>query len=375
MRHSPLGLICRILLLAALTFLPNSATAQILQGSVADSVTGHPVIGGMVLLLGGHDSVFASATTTERGTFALPAVAAGTYRLRVLRIGARAWTSPPLTLEAGQRRNNSWLVASEPVVLSAITARSTSGCRGDPNADADVATLWEEARKGLRLADGTVQARILEYRTTVTTRIIDPDGRVVSSEPRGRVGHGTWPVGTLPAESLAAGGFVQTRDSIMGPRYYGPDARVFFSESFLGNHCFRAVLPADGDSTRIGVGFEPLKSRRLPDIQGVLWLDRRSAELRRLEYRYTGLGRWISTERVGGEVDFKRLANGSLIISGWRMIAPVPRVGPLEPGEIAEPEVVRLFGPHKVKLVEFLEQEGRVEEARAEDGTMVWRAP
>jgi hypothetical protein len=34
-----------------------------------------------------------------------------------------------------------------------------------------------------------------------------------------------------------------------------------------------------------------------------------------------------------------------------------------------------LFGAHRVKLVEYLEQEGRVEEARAEDGTVVWRAP
>lgn len=370
------GLKVRRVLIAALFLLAASrASAQSISGEVIDSATGHPVAGGLVLLLGARDSIFAGGSTTERGSFALPAVPPGSYRLRVLRIGARAWLSPVLTLAAGQHRVERLLIASEPVILADITVRSTSSCRADPDADADVATLWEEARKALRLADATVSEKLLEYHSTVTTRRTDPSGRLATEESLGRVAFGSWPVGSLPAESLAAAGFVQPTDTIRGPKYYGPDARVFFSDAFLRTHCFRAVTPPDRDTTLIGVGFEPVKSRRLPDIRGVLWLDRSSAELRRLEFQYTGLWRWVPKGSVGGELDFVRLGTGAWIISRWRMKAPMPRTAPLPLGMMAEDNERRFFGDHKVTLAGYLEQEGRVEEARIPDSVTVWRAP
>ncbi|HKV73861.1 MAG TPA: carboxypeptidase-like regulatory domain-containing protein [Gemmatimonadales bacterium] len=366
----------RVALLLA-TLLPVSvpATAQTVQGSVTDSATGHPVIGGLVLLLGARDSVKASSNTTERGTFLLPAVVPGSYRLRVLRIGATAWTSRSFDLAGGQKLVGKFLVTSAPVVIEAITVKSGSACKADPRADADVATLWEEARKALELAEATMKARALEYRSTVTTRRRDPDGVILTQEPLGRVDRGTWPIVSLPADSLAAAGFVQARDTVRGPAYYGPDARVFFSDPFLGTHCFRAVDPPAGRGDLIGVGFQPVRSRKLPDISGVLWLDRRTAELRRLEFNYTRLGKWVPPEKTGGELDFIRLDNGAWIISLWRMTAPLPRLDPLPRGQLPEEEVEHLFGQHRVKLVEYVEQEGRVEEARADDGALVWRAP
>jgi hypothetical protein len=351
------------------------SSAQSLEGQVVDSATGRPVAGGLVLLIGARDSIYAGGTTTERGSFSLAVVPPGNYRLRVLRIGSRAWVSPVLALAAGQRRVERLLISSEPVLLAEITVRANSSCRADPNADADVAVLWEEARKGLRLTDAGVSERLLEYRSTVTTRRTDPSGRMSTSESFGRIGFGAWPVGSLSADSLAAAGFVQPTDTIRGPRYYGPDARVFFSEAFLRTHCFRAVAPRDGDSTQIGVGFEPVKSRRLPDIKGVLWLDRRSAELRRLEFHYTGLWRWVPKESVGGDLDFVRLDTGAWIISHWRMNAPVARTEPLPLGIPPEEDERRFFGAHRVKLAGYLEEVGRVEEARTQDSVTVWRAP
>jgi hypothetical protein len=365
------GLLIAVLLL----LVASRSSAQSLEGQVLDSATGNPVAGGMVLLIGPHDSIFAGSATTERGSFSLALVPPGRYRIRVLRIGSRAWLSPELTLANGQRRVERLLISSEPVILAEITVRANSSCRADPNADADVAVLWEEARKGLRLTDANVSNRLLEYRSTVTTRRTDPSRRLSTSESLGRVGFGAWPVGSLSGDSLAAAGFVQPTDSIRGPRYYGPDARVFFSEAFLRTHCFRAVAPRDRDSTQIGVGFEPVKTRTLPDIEGVLWLDRQSAELRRLEFHYTGLWRWVPPGSVGGDLDFVRLDSGAWIISHWRMNAPVARAEPLPLGFTPEPDERRFFGAHKVRLAGYLEEEGRVEEVRIPDSVTVWRAP
>jgi hypothetical protein len=167
---------------------------------------------------------------------------------------------------------------------------------------------------------------------------------------------------------------VQPTDSIRGPKYFGPDAEVFFSDQFLETHCFRLVAPPKKRPELIGVGFEPEKTRSLPDITGVMWLDRQSAELREIEFGYTGLWRWVPPGAAGGALDFVRLPSGSWIISGWRMTAPVAAVEPLNLNQHADESVFPYFGNKRVKLAGFLEEHGYVEEVRAVDSTVVWRS-
>jgi len=108
-----------------------------------------------------------------------------------------------------------------------------------------------------------------------------------------------------------------------GPTYYSPDAAVFFSDAFLDTHCF-SVEGHRSDSTLVGLRFEPVRKRKLPDINGVLWLDRASSELRRLEYAYTGLEGWVPVQLIGGWIDFRRLPNGAPLIVAWQIRAPIP---------------------------------------------------
>jgi hypothetical protein len=117
---------------------------------------------------------------------------------------------------------------------------------------------------------------------------------------------------------------VQPRDLISGPVYFGPDVAVFFSDAFLQTHCFR-LIPGP-DRTLVGLGFEPVKTRKVVDIEGVLWLDREQNRLRRLEYRYTALWPWVPKGSTGGRLDFEFLAGGQPVLTGWSIRAPVARI-------------------------------------------------
>jgi hypothetical protein len=78
------------------------------------------------------------------------------------------------------------------------------------------------------------------------------------------------------------------------------------------------VRPAPaGHPEWIGIGFAPSRGRRVPDITGALWLDRETAELRRLEFKYVNLPQSAGHATAGGYVRFKRLGTGDWIITHW----------------------------------------------------------
>src|SRR5206468_1241301 len=111
----------------------------------------------------------------------------------------------------------------------------------------------------------------------------------------------------------------------------------------LQDHCVRLIRSPD--ASRIGLAFEPTRERRrVPEIRGVLWLDRASAELRALEYRYTN----VTPEQeayAGGTMDFARLGNGAWMIARWNIGMPIVQYDPPPPSartHTPEPRVVQL---------------------------------
>jgi hypothetical protein len=114
-----------------------------------------------------------------------------------------------------------------------------------------------------------------------------------------------------------------------GPVYYGPDARVLFADWFLEGHCFSvAEDSADPGGRALLVRFTPRRSPRDVDISGTLRLNRETLQLRSLTFRYTGLGRWMPPDSAGGELSFRRLRTGVLIIDRWSIRAPIPVLRP-----------------------------------------------
>ncbi len=355
------------MLLAGLTAL---AGAQSVRGSVLEELSQRPVAGGLVQLLD-SSRVGGSAVTDEQGRFVLANVRPGLYRLRVLRIGFRPWSSDSLFTVADGEQQIVLTVPVVPVLLDDIAVEGSSACRATPETDRRVALLWDQARTSLGLLGGG--RRDLDYHVSITRRRLDAAGRVNNLELLPSLGQGAWPVTSQPAESLALLGFVQPRDTLDGPVYYGPDVAVFFSDAFLRTHCFRLVAPASTERWLLGVGFSPVRGRPVPDIEGTLWLDRRSGHLHRLEYLYTGLWHWVTPGAAGGSLDFSRLRGGAPIITGWKLKAPVARRLPWR--RTGDAAGRRFFGQAEVMLGGYREEEAVVTEVRSADGSVVWKRP
>jgi len=143
---------------------------------------------------------------------------------------------------------------------------------------------------------------------------------------------------------------------------YAPDAAVVLSESFADQHCF-AVRQGRGDREGlIGLGFEPAPGRDLPDIEGVLWLDMETAELRDLEFRYKRLPLPVWDDDIGGDVEFERLPSGAWIVSRWSIRSPIVEFyDPLHPLD------------DRYRLAAIREDGGAVIEIRTAGGERVQR--
>lgn len=304
----------------------GALSAQAIRTTLVGAGTRQPVAGAFVAVSDATGREIGRTLTDETGHVRLD-VPPGAYRLTVLRIGMARWSGQPFTLGRGDTLTAPIEAPEIPVMLSAIAVHAERRCRVRPEGGSAAAQLWEEARTALEATDWTVRHPVYSFQTRRYVRTYDPAGeRPIAEQLRQASGYSSWPFTSLPAESLAARGFAQP-DSTGVMTYYGPDLPVFLSDVFLAQHCFR-VARAEGAAadSQIGLGFEPVGHGRQVDVEGVLWLDQRSAELKELVYRYTNLGRWAG-RGAQGRVVFERLPNRAWIIRRWSIRMPIPRLG------------------------------------------------
>ncbi|MEW5929311.1 MAG: carboxypeptidase regulatory-like domain-containing protein [Gemmatimonadota bacterium] len=307
-------------LLLAWLLAPLPLAAQAVRGSVVAESGGAPVPGAMVLLLDASGKARAGALTGADGRFSLAAPAPGTYTLRAERVGHGSAVSPALVLSAGESVEQRLVAPAQAVLLEGISVRASGRrCQVRPGEGEAAATLWTEARKALNAAAWARDARQSTYEVVRFDRELDPGSlRVLRDDRRTGTAVTTHPFASIPADSLSRRGFVQTGPS--GTFYYAPDAQVLLSETFLDDHCFRvAEGGADG---LVGLAFEPVRGRGVPEVRGVFWLDRGSAELRWLEYDYVGLPDGLPEGKLGGRVEFERLPTGAWLVSRWAIRMP-----------------------------------------------------
>lgn len=357
------------LALFALAFLAaaHPAAAQQIDGRVVSDSAGASAGEVVVQLLAKDGAVLRSRATDPSGFFSWRGLAPGSYQVRVLRIGYLAWVSPAVTVEAGQVARPVFVVPDTPLVLEELEARATNACGAQ--SEGNLALLWDQVRASLgRL--GANQAAKREYHSVITKVKRGAEGKALSLRSYELTGSGEWPFISQPPESLAAQGYVQPGSLGLGPTYFAPDVPVFFSQTFLDTHCFRAVKGAAADTALIGLGFAPVPSRKTIDITGVLWLRREGYALERLEYNFAGLWRWVPPKAAGGQILFGRGKGGEPVITRWEVRAPIAVVNP-DQARDADATTRPWFGVGKVSFGGWEEEVGQVKEVRSPAGT-IW---
>jgi hypothetical protein len=310
-----------VILLGAMSSLPMISTAQTVRGTVVDGIEGGAVRGAVVLLMDNGGTIVRRALTDERGEFRVSAPGAGLYRVRMLRIGFLPATSPSFSLVSGQELALPQLVAGAPVSLDTVRVVGRNSCRLHGDSALATYALWEQVRTALTAAQLTTNIRSMSATVVVFERALDPyDGTVRRQAFWVRTGFTNRPWVSLSVDSLRRFGYV-VHGADGWRTYHAPDLSVLLSSQFLEDHCFR--LANGSKVSEVGLSFEPTADRsRLPEIKGMLWLDRKSAELRRMEFRYTRVSPVEQQSNTGGEMDFVRLSNGAWAISRWMIRMP-----------------------------------------------------
>jgi hypothetical protein len=332
----------------------------VVQGVLTDREDGSPVGGALVLLVDPVGTELMGRLSNDEGGFRLVAPAPGSYRLRVVRIGYANLLSDPFRVsEVGPTQVN-LQIQQEPIPIRGIDVEGVQGCEIRPAEGLAVARVWEAVQKALTVQTWTEREAFFRFEVLVYERELSSEGEegktvdLAKTEILGRI-----PMQSLPADTLVAEGFVrEIEDGVF--EYLAPDAHVLLSNAFLNTHCMK-LTDHPATPRLIGLGFEPARDGDLPDVEGTLWVDRESGELRSLEYRYTWVPYDKGREQAGGRVEFEALPDGEWIVRQWWIRMPTVRLttpprAPETPfRETGVPITVRLNRPPQPQLAGFRE--------------------
>ena len=347
---------------------PIAAHAQVVRGVVVDEASGRAMPGIVVVLLDSAGKRLAGVLADDAGRYAIRITIPGRYALRAERIGYRAEAPTPVKLAIGETVEVRLVTRPIPVVLGAVRVTGKTPCVARASDGHEVSAVWDEARKALYATDLTQRQELFAAKVMRFERMLDAgDGKVLSYDTKQSSGVTRNPFVSLPAAQLSADGFV--RQNTTETIYFGPDASVLLSDEFLGDHCFKLRDAGGRRSAMIGLEFEPVRGREKPEIAGTLWLDKKTAELRDLEYQYRflpNLPRSIRSEDFGGRVQFRRMPTGAWIVERWVIRMPLlVDKGPFAakdqsvlPGGVAE-------RPDRIQLGAIREEGGEVIETVA----------
>lgn len=296
-------------------------SAQAVRGRLLDASSGEPVAGALIVLLDADGSEVISTVTSVRGTYHLRAPGAGVFSIRAERIGFENSLSNEITILAGETVTEELTASSSAIVLPVLAVESESECRVRPEEGEATYVLWEEARKALQVTEQTAAA----YRFDAVTyqRHVNLWGEPLEQGDTQFVSYaGRHPWRSVPIAELEEHGYA--REAEEGTYFYGPDAEVLLSDQFLDSHCFR--YRTGDDDIVVGLAFEPVRQvDDRVDVDGVLWLNRETSQLRTLEFRYTGIER---PTHLGtgpgpyGQMEFDQLPDGGWIVRDWWIRTP-----------------------------------------------------
>ncbi len=320
MRPVARTLVPTALLLAA--FAPT-VRGQVVRGVVVDRDSGTHPEGAVVWLVDEGGTELPKRLIGADGTFILRAPAPGRYRLKVERIGYATTTGPAFDLADSVTVEQTLEIAPQPVSLVGLKVEAKQRCTVRPEAGAAAARLWDEARKALTVTALAADRELFTYRLVKWRRRLDLETLRVESDQREIVqGTSDNPIRSRPAAELQAEGYIVARPDGSFD-YFAPDAQVLLSDAFLDDHCFTVREGKGDEKGLIGLAFQPVPGRDLPDVRGVLWLERDDARLRYLELGYTHYPYDVYDRRLGARVEFEPLPSGMWIVRRWWIRMPL----------------------------------------------------
>ncbi len=315
---------CRVAFLCLLAglhlALPCTGSAQALVVRVTEAETGRPIQGAFVSVFAQEGTVLAGALTASDGRALLRVLEAGAWRVRAQMIGRETRESRLVLPESDVTVLHELALPVLAVPLAAIEVAGEARCALRREEGESIVAVWNEARKALEVAAWSLETEVFRYRIELRTREYGLEERTVRAERREVLsGYYREPFVSRAATDLAENGFVQQTD--LGQTAFAPGAAVLLSDPFLDTHCLRLRSGAGG--ALIGLGFEPVPRRAVPDIQGVIWLDRGTGQLRSVEFSYVGMSGDGAGSESGGNVEFERLPSGAWIVRKWRIRMPL----------------------------------------------------
>ena len=359
-----IALLAIVLTIISMLTSQDQLSAQVVRGHVVDSTSGLPVGRGFVVLLDQAGNEVARSLSSDDGRFSLNAPSGGEYQLRSERIGFGASVSEPVVLTTSQTLEVRLSVTALPVRLAALVVPGRNRCSTNPEQGASTVLIWEEVRKALAAAVWAEEQEIFHYRMYNYRRELNArrSDRITETGAT-RSGLTDPPFRSVPVDQLAEEGYIVERSD--GIWYRLPDAYVLMDQQFLGTHCFHVVRGEEERAGQVGLGFEPMSDRRLPDVEGTLWLDETSSELRELEVQHTRVRYNIRDRRIGGTVRFMMLPSGAWIVREWQVRTPAISV-------TQDPREVRGYTS---EVEGFTDTGGEIYQVSSRDGTIVFEAP
>lgn len=343
----------RFMLISAATALlaTQPLSAQVVSGAVTTTPNLTPLAGALITLLRAGKVVDRSVSDSL-GSYVVRARTPGAHELLVKRIGTQPLRVQVDSLGIGEARRVDLVMSAIPVPLATVHVKEPDRCGGEAIQAESTARLLDEALSALRLTQLTgqrgVRAELRRYK-----RLLDPKTEVVKEESLA-VLRGIYrrPFFSYSPEQMAATGFVwQGPDGAV--TFMAPDAELLSSDWFVATHCFRAVSH-ESDSSMIGLALHASNRVTHPDLDGVLWFDRVTAELRLLEARYTHLPISVADYRIGAGVWYQRLADGKWVVSEWVIRTPV-----LQTTESARTQIGNINIPaHQVETIVAFQEDG-----------------
>ncbi|MDE2762221.1 MAG: carboxypeptidase regulatory-like domain-containing protein [Gemmatimonadota bacterium] len=353
MRHFPghifLHVAAALVLVASI---PPGTSGQMVRGRLLDTDGTAGVGGAMVMLVDVSGSAVDGTLTPGDGLFRLSAPRPGKYRLKAERIGYATTLSEYFDVGAGETVRIDVSASVEAISLEGIEASGERRCGMDSREGVKLARVWDEARKALAAAAWTQERGYYQYEMRNLRQHLEPEGKLISEQRSYNSSYVKTPYVSRPADSLVEGGFAR----ITGEEslYWAPDAEVLLSDAFLATHCFSLKTDEDKAPGRIGLKFEPQSGRVTPDIGGVLWMERGTSHLKRLDFSYRNMDYpgSMGTTGAGGTLEFEALPNGTWIVDSWRIRMPHwgMRTSPLTGKEVTFLEAIVVQGGDVVKV-------------------------